>query len=67
MYIDQQDTDNVAVIMSEGEAALVLESLERHGDVLGKTATDLATTLEQVGILAPKPGKIRHHYMPPRD
>lgn len=67
MYIDQQDTDSVAIIMSEGEAALVLESLECHRDVLGETAADLAQALENVGILPPKPTKIRHHYMPPRD
>lgn len=67
MYIDKYGADNVEIIMSEGEAALVLESLERYGEVLGEAATALGTALENVGILPPKPTKIRHHYMPPRD
>jgi len=68
MHIQEQNKQSISVVVSEQEAAHILEGLERFHDQLEEGTQALEQALKDAGVTPPPdPDHVRYEYAPPMD
>ncbi len=65
MRIEQQDKQRVVIVVPPKKASALLAGLKAHAAVLGETAAELATRLEEAGVSIPPSEPPRYEFRPP--